>query len=48
MVYHKLMLQYDNDVKVTEIRMLKEEDFPANIHLFKVNNRNTRKKWETR
>ena len=36
MVYHKLMLQYDNDVKVTEIRMLKEEDFPANIHLFKV------------
>ena len=42
MVYHILMLQWDNDVNVTEFRMFKEEDFPANIYLFKANNRNTK------
>ena len=42
MVYHILMLQYDDDVNVTEFRMFKEEDFPANIYLFKANNRNTK------
>ena len=42
MVYHKLMLQYDDDVNETEFRVLKEEDFPSNIYLFKVNNRNTK------
>ena len=36
------MLQYDDDVNVTEFRMFKEEDFPANIYLFKANNRNTK------
>ena len=32
------MLQYDDDVNETEFTVLKEEDFPSNIYLFKVNN----------